>query len=59
MMRIQKNTNLIIGSMVVLVAGLLGSSVAMAEEIENLMDNGGFENGAPAPWKIGGKIKVT
>ncbi len=57
MMRVLKNTDLIIGSMVVLVAGLLSSNMAIAEEIENLMDNGGFENGAHAPWQIGGGIR--
>lgn len=57
MVRILKNTNLIIGSMVVLVAGLLVSGMAIAEEIENLMENGGFENGTYSPWQIGGGIK--
>ena len=44
-MRILKSTKLMIASMIILVAGL-----AVADEIENLMDNGGFENGTYAPW---------
>jgi len=51
-MRILKSTKLMIASMIVLVAGL-----AVADEIENLLDNGGFENGSYAPWSIGGSIK--
>ena len=43
---------IMIASMIVLVAG-----IAVADEIENLLDNGGFENGASAPWSIGGSIK--
>lgn len=51
-MRILKSTKLMIASMVILVAGL-----AVADEIENLMPNGGFENGTNSPWAIGGSIK--
>jgi len=51
-MRILKSTKLMIASMIFLVA-----SLAVADEIENLMDNGGFENGSHAPWSIGGSIK--
>ncbi len=51
-MRILKSTGLIIASMVILLAGL-----AVADEIENLLDNGGFENGTNSPWSIGGSIR--
>ena len=57
-MRILKSTDLMIVGVVVLVACLLGSGLAVAdEEIENLLDNGGFENGTHAPWQIGGAIR--
>ncbi len=51
-MRILKSTELMIVSMVILLAGL-----AVADEIENLLDNGGFENGSNSPWSIGGSIR--
>ena len=44
-------------SIVVLVTGLLGSGLVVADEIENLMDNGGYEDGTQAPWAIGGSIR--
>jgi hypothetical protein len=56
-MRILKSNNLIIVSMVTIVAGFLASSLTVAEEIENLMDNGGFEDGVHTPWQIGGSIR--
>jgi hypothetical protein len=51
-MRILKSTKLMIASMVILLA-----SLAVADEIENLLDNGGFENGSNTPWSIGGSIR--
>jgi hypothetical protein len=51
-MCILRNAVLMIASMVILVAGF-----AVADEIENLLDNGGFENGSNSPWSIGGSIR--
>jgi len=34
-----------------------GLSYAQQDEIENLLDNGGFENGTTNPWKVGGGIR--
>jgi len=56
-MRIPKSNNLVIAGAVFLAFGLLGSGWAVAEEIENLLDNGGFEDGTHAPWQIGGAIR--
>ena len=55
-MSILKRTGLMIVNTIIL-AVLLGSGFAVAVEIENLIDNGGFENGTNAPWAIGGSIK--
>ncbi|MCD6599563.1 MAG: carbohydrate binding domain-containing protein [Dehalococcoidia bacterium] len=56
-MGILRSTNLMITGMLILVVGLIGSGLAVGDEIENLMDNGGFEDGTHAPWQIGGGIK--
>ena len=39
-----------------LLIGLIGFSPSHAQEIENLLDNGGFEDGVPAPWGTWGGV---
>jgi len=43
--------------MSVLLTIILGSGLALAKDIENLLSNGTFENGVSAPWGIGGTIR--
>ena len=56
-MLIMNSNKIILSGMVVLLVVMLSSELAFAKEIENLLSNGNFEKGVPAPWAIGGKLK--
>ncbi|MEK7398862.1 MAG: carbohydrate binding domain-containing protein [Candidatus Poribacteria bacterium] len=56
-MPIMNSKKIILSGMIVLLVVMLISESAFAREIENLLSNGNFEKGVPAPWAIGGKLR--